>query len=528
MKSLALIILLIAGVATTSKETDASETTPRRGGVLNFAISAETPNYDCHAQASFAAIHFLAPFYSTLLQIDLDQYPALRGDLAESWTVAPDMRSYTFKIRPNVTFHDGQPLTSADIKATYDRLRNPPTGVVSARKATFEAISEIETPDPLTVVFKTSKVDTSLLQQFASPWNCVYSAAKLAENPEWPETNVMGTGPFRFVEHVRGSHVTGARNLDYFVQGQPYLAGFRGNFMLQAAAMVNALQGGQVLGEFRGISPAERDRLTQAMGDKIRIEESPWTLNLVSVVNSKKKPFDDVRVRQALSLAIDRWTGSQALSRTSTLRSVGGLIRPGSEFATPEAELVKLPGFGREIKANREQARKLLAEAGASDLTIKLVNRTIAQPYTTAGVFLIDQWRQIGVKVEHVQLETTAYTAALAAGNFDVAVDFSNLFMDEPTLALAKYVSADRSPENYSGAVDRELDQLFDEQRQAIDPAQRAKLLRHFEARALTQAYQAPLLWWHRIVATNDVVQGWRMSPSHTLGQDLARVWLKQ
>ena len=93
--------------------------TPKRGGTLNFAISAETPNYDCHAHDTFAAIHFMAPFYSTLLQFDLKKYPEVRGDLADSWTVAPDLRSYTFKLKPNVVFHDGQPLTSADIKATY-------------------------------------------------------------------------------------------------------------------------------------------------------------------------------------------------------------------------------------------------------------------------------------------------------------------------------------------------------------------------------------------------------------------------
>jgi peptide/nickel transport system substrate-binding protein len=109
-----------------------------------------------------------------------------------------------------------------------------------------------------------------------------------------------------------------------------------------------------------------------------------------------------------------------------------------------------------------------------------------------------------------------------------VVVDFSNLFMDEPTLALAKYVSFDRAPENRSRAVDRELDALFDQQRQTLDVTARRNLLRQFETRALTQAYQVPLLWWHRIIATNQSLNGWVMSPSHTLGQDLAAVWLNQ
>ncbi|MGH7005609.1 MAG: ABC transporter substrate-binding protein, partial [Alphaproteobacteria bacterium] len=338
--------------------------TPIKGGTLTFAISAEAPHYDCHGSDTYATLHFSSPFYSTLLRFDLDKYPAVKGDLAESWTVAPDLMTYTFKLHPNVTFHDGSPLTSADVKATYDRLRNPPAGVVSTRKATFGDIGTIETPDPHTVVFKMKSVNAAMLEHFASPWNCVYAAKVLAEDPNAPKTKIMGTGPFLFVEHAKGSHVAGKRNDKYFRQGLPYLDGFKGVFMLQAAAMLNAVQGGQVLAEFRGISPPERDRLVQALGDKIRIEESSWTLNLLVVFNTTKKPFDDVRVRQALNMAIDRWGGSLGLARISTLRAVGGVIRPGSPYATPEAELTKLPGFSKDIKASRAEAKKLLAAAG--------------------------------------------------------------------------------------------------------------------------------------------------------------------
>ncbi len=148
-----------------------------------------------------------APFYSTLVRFNLAKFPEVEGDLAESWTVAPDLMSYTFKLHPNVKFHDGTPLTSADVKATYERLRNPPAGVVSTRKATFADIGTIETPDPFTVVFKMKNVNAAMLEHFASPWNCVYSAKDLAADPNAPKTKINGTGPFIFVEHVKGSHV---------------------------------------------------------------------------------------------------------------------------------------------------------------------------------------------------------------------------------------------------------------------------------------------------------------------------------
>lgn len=507
---------------------DANALESKRGGTLDFAISAETPHYDCHGSDTYATLHFASPFYSTLLRFKLEKFPEVEGDLAESWTVAPDFMTYTFKLRPGVTFHDGQPLTSTDVKATYDRLRSPPQGVVSTRKATFSDIGAIEAPDPQTVVFKMKAVNAAMIEHFASPWNCVYSAKLLAEDPNAPKTKINGTGPFVFAEHVKGSHVAGKRNDRYFRKGLPYLDGFKGVFMLQAAAMLNALQGGQVLAEFRGVSPAERDRLVQAMGDKIRIEESSWTLNLLVVFNTEKKPFDDVRVRKALLMAIDRWGGSQGLARISTLRSVGGVIRPGSPLATPEAALVKLPGFSKDIKAARAEAKKLLAEAGAPNLSVTLHNRNLAMPYTPAGIFLVDQWRQIGVTVDHKQYDTAPYLAGMNNGNFDVAIDFSNLFMDEPSLGLAKYVSFKHAPENRSRANDDALDQLYEQQLRERDAKKRIGIIQAFERRLFEQAYQQPLLWWHRIVPTHKAVMGWKMSPSHNLGQDLAEVWLNK
>jgi peptide/nickel transport system substrate-binding protein len=502
--------------------------TVKKGGVLNFAISAETPHYDCHGSDTYATLHFGAPFYSTLLRFNLSKFPDIEGDLAESWTVAPDLMTYTFKLRRGVTFHDGATLTSADVKATYDRLRNPPEGVVSTRKPTFGDIGGIETPDANTVVFKMKSVNAAMLEHFASPWNCVYAAKDITADPNGPKTKINGTGPFIFVEHVKGSHVAGKKNDKYFKPGLPYLDGFKGIFTLQAAAMLNAIQGGQVLAEYRGISPAERDRLVEAMGDKIRIEESSWTLNLLVAFNVEKKPFDDPRVRRALLMAIDRWGGSQGLAKISTLRSVGGLVRPGSPYATPEAELVKLPGYSKDITAARAEARRLLAEAGVPNLSFTLHNRNLAMPYTPAGIFLVDQWRQIGVTVDHKQFDTAPYLATMNAGNHEVAIDFSNLFMDEPSLALAKYVSFKRAPENRSRANDDELDRLYDLQVKELDARKRIDLIRAFEKRSFEQAYQQPILWWHRIVPSHKVVMGWKMSPSHNLGADLADVWLNQ
>jgi peptide/nickel transport system substrate-binding protein len=212
------VFLALPGVA-------GAASSPQRGGILPFAVDAEPPNYDCHANFSFVLIHVVAPHYSTLLKFDTANYPQVVGDLAESWTVSPDRRTYTFKLRPNVLFHDGSKLTSADVKASYERIIHPPQGVLSVRRADYAAITSIDTPDPLTVVFHLQWPDAAMLANFASPWNCVYSAAKLAEDPNFPKTHILGTGPFVFVEHVKGDHWSGKRWEKYFQPGKPYLDG---------------------------------------------------------------------------------------------------------------------------------------------------------------------------------------------------------------------------------------------------------------------------------------------------------------
>ena len=197
------------------------------GGELIFVVSAEPPSYDGHKETTFAMLHPTAPHYSLLVKFDQAQnFEKITGDLAESWTVSPDGMTYTFKIRSGVKFHDGSPLTSADIKATYDRIIDPPPGVVSIRKAYYADLL-VEAPDPTTVVFKLKNPMAGVLEALASPFNCVYSAAKLKENPRYPETEIMGSGPFTFVAHVKGSSWEGKRFDGYFQKGLPYLDGYK-------------------------------------------------------------------------------------------------------------------------------------------------------------------------------------------------------------------------------------------------------------------------------------------------------------
>jgi peptide/nickel transport system substrate-binding protein len=503
----------------------AAEPAPKHGGTLEFAVTVEPDNYDCHGNTSFAFLHPVAPHYSTLLKFDAENYPEIIGDLAESWSVSPDRLTYTFRLRPNVLFHDGSKLTSADVKASWDRIVRPPPGVVSARQVDYTAISRIDAPDARTVVFHLQWPEAAMLAGFASPWNCIYSAARLSEDPQFPKTHILGTGPFVFVEHHKGAYWQGRRWEKYFQPGKPFLDGYQADFM-PAGEVIKAYESGKIMVEFRGVTPKQRDELTEMLGDQVTVSESPWLSNLLVVFNTKRAPFNDARVRRALSLAIDRWGAAQQLQGSTFLKYVGGLMRPGSSMATPEAELVGLPGFSRDVPAARTEARRLLAEAGVENLRLNLLVRGIPMPHFPAADLLAASWREIGVTTTQQRLNIWEWQKVVDRGDYDVALDFAGDFYDDPTIQLTKYVSQDLSPVNFSGSQDRFLDALFIGQAMSTDQRQRAKMVRDFERHALTEAYSVPLLWWNRIGVASAKLHGWSLTPSHFIGQDLTDVWL--
>jgi peptide/nickel transport system substrate-binding protein len=503
--------------------------TPKKGGTLNFSIVAEPPTLDCHATTTFATIHPVAPSYNGLLKFrgDVNQKLGIVGDLAKSWEMAADGLTWTFKLHDTVKFHDGSAMTSTDVKVSYERILNPPAGVVSARQALHADIASIDTPDASTVVFKLKKANASMQNNFASPFNCIYSAKKLAENPKYPETEVMGTGAFKFKEYVKGATYEGVKNPDYFEAGKPHLDGYK-VFIVKSNAVVPGIQGGQFDAEFRGRSPKERDQLVEAMKDKVTVMEGPWTTGLLIIFNTQKKPFDDVRVRRALTMAIDRWGGSAPLSKISVLRYVGGFTRTGSDWAMPPEELEKLPGYARDIAKSREEAKKLLKEAGVENLKVNFVNRNIAEPYTPAGIYVVDQWKRIGIETQHQQLETKLYFDAQAQGNFDVTMEFIADYVDDPSIQFQKLLSKAKSSAALSGHTDKIVDDLFDKQSGMVDPVERKKVVHEMERRIIDQAYGGMLYWWQRSIVNNAKIKGWEIHAAHFTGQDLSNVWLDQ
>src|SRR3989475_5907041 len=387
-------LLLLAGGAPAH-----AQEKPRHGGELIYVVGSESPSYDAHREETFGLIHPAAPHYSTLLRVDPTDTTGTKliGDLAESWTASRDGLTYTFKIRRGVRFHDGSALTSRDVKASYDKIITPPASVTSPRKGQYAVVEALEAPDSETVIFRLKHPSAGFLSGLASPWNWIYKADILAKDPHWYEKNIMGTGPFTFVEHVKGSHWVGKRFADYWDRGRPYLDGYRAIFIPNTAARIAAVRGERALIEFRAFNPSARDAMVSSLGSKITVKESAGDCARWGGPHHEKKPWDDPRVRRALTLAVDRWNGSKALSKITIVKEVGGVQVPGTAYAATEAELGRLAGYGRAPEAARAEARRLLREAGGADrLAFVVHNRNLPEPYEPLALLLLDQWEKIG------------------------------------------------------------------------------------------------------------------------------------
>ena len=537
MKSIRLkaVCAVLSGIAIgISAAGPAGAATPKRGGILKYVVPDEPPSFDAHRETTFALIHPIRPFYSLLIRESSENPASTKDfvcDLCEGKVPASTDggKSYTFKIRKDVKFHNGDKLTAHDVVATFKKIISPPEGIVSARKAYYSMVESVSAPDDYTVAFKLKYPSGAFIPALAMPFNFIYQKSVLDKDMHWYEKNINGTGAFRFKEREAGAVIRGERNPDYFVKGRPYLDGFEAIFAKKESLRVQAIRGDRAAIEFRGFPPKSRDDLVKALGKDITVETSDWNCGLIITPNHKRKPFDDVRVRRALTLAVDRWGGSKYLSKVAIVKTVGGIAFPGHALAATRKELEQIAGFWPDLKKSRAAARKLLKEAGVDlSKTYYFNNRAVDQPYKIVGTWLIDQWKQVGLNFEqHVFPTGPFYDMLRNKKTYDVSIDFNCQSIVNPLVDVSKLLSDTRSKSQYGQYQDSEVDALFDKMNQSGDPKEQRKLMREMEKLTLdTHANQFITLWWYRIIPHRSYVKGWKITPSHYLNQSLDNVWL--
>jgi peptide/nickel transport system substrate-binding protein len=522
--SLAAIILAASPVAATAQEM------PKSGGTLTYVIPADAPpSFDAHRETTFATIHSAAPFYSLLIRVDPNNPSSTTDFVCDLCAAMPqptdDGKTYAFKIRDHVTFHDGSPLTAADVAASWNHIIHPPEGVLSPRQSHYVMVDKVEATDPTTVVFHLKFATAAFLPALADPYSWIYKKEILDKDPRWYEKNILGSGPFKFTAYEVGQSIKGIKNPDYYHEGLPYLDGFTALYAPKQAVRIDAIRSDRAAIEFRGFPPSVRDELVKALGNQITVQESDWNCGSFVEPNHKKKPFDDARVRRALTLAIDRWHGAPQLAKIANVHTVGGIVFPGSPLAASKDELEQLAGFWPDIEKSRAEARRLLKEAGAEGLSFELLNRNVDQPYKYNGTWVIDEWSKIGLHVTQRVVPTGPWFDAMRQGNFDVVLAGNCQSVVNPLLDIQRYLPTYSA--NYGQFEDQPEIALYDKMLHETDFAKQRGLMREFEKHVLDdQAHEIFLLWWYRMVPHRSYVKGWKISPSHYLNQDLATVWL--
>ena len=286
--------LWTAGLAAALSVPSLAEETPKRGGTLTYMIPADAPpTFDGHRETTYATIHSAAPYYSVLIRVNPDNPSSTTDFVCDLCTEMPkptdDGKTYTFKILPGVKFHNGDPLTAADVVASWNKIIFPPKGVLSPRASNFEMVEKVESPDPTTVVFRLKFATTAFLPALADPYAWIYEKKILDKDVHCYEKNIVGSGPFKLVSLQIGQSIKGDRNPDYYHKGLPYLDHIVGIFAPQQSVRVTAIRSDRAAMEFRGLPPATRDELKNDLDGKIAVQESDWNCGSVVTINHARE-----------------------------------------------------------------------------------------------------------------------------------------------------------------------------------------------------------------------------------------------
>lgn len=475
------------------------------GGTL-AANMKDPPNFDIIGNATSWLPLTLGPCYNGLMTVDPARPGELVPELATSWEVSEDLKTVTFHLRDGVTFHDGQPFTSADVKATFDLQRNPPAGYASPRQGYLSAVEAIDTPDPLTVVFRLAHPQPAFLPILATGWMLVMPKHILDRDGHM-QNAVIGTGPFRFHDYQVGVRLDLVRNADYWDEGKPYLDGITFYVAEDPSTLDAYFQTGQI----QFYSEMTSDSGLRFEGGQVEGVDVQRVVALnpsAITMNGRSGPFADKRVRQAVSLAVNRQEAIDVLERGQA--TIGGFIPPGP-FALPPERLAAMPGYGPDYEANLTRARALLAEAGYPDgfATTMLVRRN--NSHEERAVLMQGQLARIGIAVTLDVQESAMFFENFNSANFEIVSQGGIAYpVNDPDVVFGRIHTAGDG--NMAGVVNAEMDALYAEQANETDPARRIEIAHRMEEIALDEASRIILFYQNKFVGLSDRVAGYLAS----------------
>ena len=502
---------------------------PQRGGTLVVAFNADPETLDPHITTALLASRVLALIHDNLINRDYDG--SFKPALAEKWDISPDGKVYTFTLKKGVKFHSGKDFSSADVKYTFERWLNTEKSPTSFA---IKPIDKIEAPDPQTVRFTLKEPYNIFLDQLAGAWAVILNQATVDKaGSDYGITVADGTGPYKFVSWTRNQKIVLARNDAYTWgssmfqnQGPAYVDGVEIRIIPEDNTRLAEFQAGNVH-LVQDVPQGDVERLNTTPGVSIVKYDQLQTSYLG--FNTRKPPFDDPRVRQAVNLAINRdeiVTGANF-----------GLGAPARTMLTPSTPFYWTGSDQAAPTFDTAKAGTLLDQAGWSPGTGGIREKDgqqlilplwIINPGTAVlqAQILEQQLAKIGVKVDTKQYEQTAWFAAARSGEqvgFVIGIFFEN---PDGILYFYFYSKQQPAPNRFSYAVP-EVDRWLEDSR--VNPDQNAvrQDYENVQKKIIEDAVTAPLVHELGTLGKVEAVQGVKVHASRWLYR-MTDLWLKK
>ncbi len=433
----------------------------KQGGSITVGLELDIAGFDPLKVGVFDTASFTAAasIFDTLTGLDDKGEP--QPKLAQSWTHSDDFKIWTFKLRPGVKFHDGTPFNAEAVKANFDRQKNPAN---KCRCAFYVAgIHDVQAPDELTVVYNLTDPAPNLAATMTiqSTNNVIQSPTAWKTKGDDYNRNPVGTGPYIVKSWTAGDRMVLERNPDYWNKGHPYLDRIVLKPLPDAQSRFASLQSGEV--DLIWDDEYDADNIQKAQKDpKLTVHTYVGSGAQVYAFNTKAPPFDDVRVRQALVMAIDRKKMSQAITN--------GLSRPASN-PYGEGSWVKCKDDGA-LPYDIEKAKALIKDYGKPVDFKMLVTATPRG--RTIGQVLQQFWKQVGANMEIEQVDQATIVPRAFMRQFQLTpwriVDLAD---PDPQMYANFHTGSPVALANYSNP---ELDKLLEDARVSADIPKRIEL----------------------------------------------------
>jgi len=483
--------VLLAGTAAAALTVDIRAASAQ---TLEIATDASPTGLDPHVATAFSTQLITNVVYEGLTAIDKDLrvVPAL----ATEWTVGDEGKTYTFKLRPNVTFHDGKPMTSADVAASVKRITDPKTGSPLASR--FTVIDAVETPDAGTVVFKLKEPSAPLLSQLA----------QLSILPAEPGVDLgrrtVGTGPFKLARWVPDTYLQLDKHAGYWDQGLPKLASVKFNIVPDATARQTGLSGGTY-----HLLPVVDAATAQALANRpnVKVEQTLDLAYTLVGLNTSKPPFDNAKVREAVNTAIDRGQIVQAVYFGKA--QPAGPVSPAlTDWAVPTTEFAC-------YKPDPAKARQLLQEAGLSAPVKFTMNVIGTVPAAVEAAQVVQaQLGQAGFQVELNVQEQGRFIQDWRNANFDAFASLNGGNVDPDDYLYRTFRTGGST--NVFKFSDPQLDSLLDRARATSDKGQRQALYRQAQTALACQGPVAHLAYGQFFTAVRTNVEGYEVTATRS------------